>query len=396
VAEAEARILWATHAAAGSPERALVAKVAAELRVTALVCPHSELSNEVRPGRFDLIGIELGTEPRDGIALIRQLHERFPRMTIVAALPDSGVAILRMALEAGATDVVSLPLSEHELQRALVKFRQTRVRDATEKGFAGEVITLYGVRGGLGVTTLAVNLAVQLGALTSTSVALVDLDLQRGDVATFLNLNPLESIAAIGAAPGEVDEIFLHGMLTRHASGVSVLAAPQQIEEAESVGHDEVKLALGLLRSQFRYTVIDTPRTISGSILPAFEHSDHTLVVTDLSIPSMRATRRFLDLLGRLNVPNEQIGIVLTELVPAPVEVKDAVRSLGKLPIVTVPRDDAAASKAMNSGTPLNGGRPAGLALAVNQLATKLGNVEPSARGRGGFLRRLLGKEATA
>lgn len=396
MAESEVRLLWITYANPGSPERELVLKGAAELGVTAHVCAHRELFEVVRPGRFDLVGIEIGMEPRDGLGLVRQLHERFPRLTIVGALADQSVSTLRAALEAGATDIVSLPLSQQELSRALIKFRQTRVREATGKGPTGEVITLYGARGGLGVTTLAVNLAVQLTNISSGSVALVDLDLQRGDIATFLNLNPIESIAAIAGAAGEVDEIFLHGTLTRHPSGVSVLPAPQQIEEADSVGHDEVKLALSLLRSQFRYTIVDTPRTISGATLPAFEQADRVLLVTDLSIPSVRTARRFLDLLERLNVPSDRIEVVVTEITSGPVEVKDAVRSLGKQALVTIPRDEAAASKAMNSGTPLNGGRPAGLVLAVNELATKLAGIEHVSKARGGFLRRIFAKEATS
>jgi len=226
-------------------------------------------------------------------------------------------------------------------------------------------------------------------------VALADLDLQRGDVATFLNLSHIESIASIASSSGDVDEIFLHGTLTRHASGISILPAPQQIEEADTVGHDEVKLALRLLRSQFRHTVVDTPRTISGSAVAAFELADHILLITDLTIPSVRASRRFLDLLERLNVGTSRVELVITELVRGPVDLKDVTRSLGKEPLVTLPRDDAGASQAMNSGSPLNGGKPAGLAAAVSALAARLAGVQQQASARGSFLRRMFTKEAS-
>src|SRR6185503_19698357 len=100
----------------------------------------------------------------------------------------------------------------------------------TSRAAVGEVIAVCGARGGLGVTTMAVNLAVRLAGLAQGDVGLVDLDLQRGDVAAFLNLTPSQSIAAIPAARGDVDEIFLHGILTRHTSGVFILPAPSQIE----------------------------------------------------------------------------------------------------------------------------------------------------------------------
>ena len=392
--DAEARLLWATNDDQGTG--ALLLGAARDLGLAAQICSPRDVFEIVRPARFDLIGIELGKEAREGLALIRKIHDKFPRLTIIAGIVESGVATIRAAFEAGASDIVSIPLSQIELQKVLIKFRQTKIREASTRGVSGDITVVYGVRGGLGATTTAVNLAVQMAALSAGSVALADLDLQRGDVTTFLNLSHIESIASIAASASEVDEIFLHGSLTRHASGISVLPAPQQIEEADSVGNDEVKLALNLLRSQFRHTVIDTPRTITGSLLAAFELADHILLITDLSIPSVRAARRFLDLLERLNVSTACVDLVITELVRGPVELKDLTRSLGKEPIMTIPRDDAAAAQAMNSGTPLNGGRPAGLALAINLLAAKIAGVPQAPSARGSFLRRIFAKEATS
>ena len=390
--ETDTKLLWATNDHASGT---LVLTIANELGLTAQVCTPRDIFDVVRPARFDLVGVELGVEPREGLALIRQLHDRFPRLSIVAALGESGIATLRAALEAGAGDIISLPLTQQEVQKTFIKLRQSKARDAQARGVSGEIITVYGARGGLGTTTTAVNLAVQLAAMTSTSVALADLDLQRGDVATFLNLSHIESIASIASSSGDVDEIFLHGTLTRHASGISILPAPQQIEEADTVGHDEVKLALRLLRSQFRHTVVDTPRVISGSAVAALELADHIVLITDLSIPSVRASRRFLDLLERLNVGTSRVELAITELVRGPVDLKDVTRSLGKEPLVTLPRDDAGASQAMNSGAPLNGSKPAGLAAAVNALAARLAGVQQQTAARGSFLRRIFTKEAS-
>jgi pilus assembly protein CpaE len=391
--DGEARLLWATHDESGGG--ALVVAAARDVGMQAQLCSPRELFEVVRPAKFEIVGIELGSEPREGLAVIRQLHDRFPRLTIVAGVGESSVATLRAALEAGATDIVALPLSQQELQRTLIKFRQSRIREAASRGAAGEIITVYGVRGGLGATTTAVNLAVQIAATTSGSVALADLDLQRGDVTTFLNLTHMESIASIASSPGEVDEIFLHGTLTRHASGISVLPAPQHIEEADTVGHDEVKLALQLLRSQFRYTVVDLPRTITGSAVAAFELADHLLLITDLSIPSVRAARRFVDLLDRLNVSTDRVQLVVTELIRGPVEMKDLTRSLAKEPIATLPRDEGGAAQAMNSGAPLNGGKPGGLSAAITALAAKLTGVQQPTQSRGIF-RRIFAKEASS
>src|SRR5439155_1178479 len=133
-----------------------------------------------------------------------------------------------------------------------------------------------------------------VGIALDAETALVDLDLQRGDVAAFLNLTPVNSLAALASAAGTVDEIFLAGTLTRHPSGLFLLPAPSEIEEADAIGHNEVEVALRLLRPQFRYAVVDTSRTITGPALAAFEQSDRLLMLTDLSVPGVRAARRIV------------------------------------------------------------------------------------------------------
>src|SRR5207244_2143150 len=136
--------------------------------------------------------------------------------TIFAASDDPGVSVLRAVLEAGASDVLSLPLGRQELHKALIRFSQLRTKTGPAQA-AGSVLTVYGVRGGLGATTLAVNLAARLHTALGAETALVDLDLQRGDVAAFLNLTPVNSLAALASAAGAVDEIFLAGTLEHPA-----------------------------------------------------------------------------------------------------------------------------------------------------------------------------------
>ncbi len=301
--------------------------------------------------------------------------------------------MIRAVLEAGAADFLSLPLNPQELNKALIKLSQTALKGPSARGqAAGTIITVCGARGGLGATTVAVNLAFSLTTLTRTDVALVDLDLQRGDVAAFLNLTPLNSIATIAEAKGAVDDIFLAGTLTRHPRGVFVLPAPTQVEEADAVGHDHVELTLQLLRAQFSHTVVDTARTVNGAMLAAFEQSDHILILTDLSVPGVRAARRMIELLLRLNVSAQLIQPVFSHVIPGPVSPQDAVRAIGKEPLLVIPRDDAAASGAMNDGTPLNG-KQSPLSFAIAELAAKLTGVAPPSRPKG-LLQRVFSKEA--
>ncbi len=388
-----AGLLWVGE---DGSSRELVESAAKEFALEARFCRPAEVLEVIRGARVDVIGLELPAEPRAALALLRELHERLPRVTILAASTDPSVSLIRTALDGGASDVLSLPLSRAELAKAFVKFRQTEVRNAAGRGVGGSILSVYGARGGLGTTTLAVNLATRLMSVAATDTAIVDLDLQRGDVAAFLNLTPSQSIAAIVGARGEVDDLFLHGTLTRHPSGLFVLPAPPEIEEADSIADADVEVIFRLLRAQFRWTVVDTPRTIHGPAVAALEQSDRTLVLTDLSVPSVRSAKRTLELLDRLGVPKEHLELVITEAIAGPLDVKDVVRALGHAPLAVIPRDAEGASKAMNSGAPLSGGS---IIAAIDEIASKLTGIRVAQRTKGGgaLLRRIFAaKEAPA
>jgi len=389
----EGILLWAGETAG---VREVLAATAAEFGLEAEFCRPEELPGVLQGRALDLIGIELGADAARRLALVQQLHRRFPRLTILAAAADAGVASIQAALEAGANDFLSLPLAPQELRKALIRSAQARLDPSASREGDGDVVTIYGARGGLGATTLAVNLAFRLHGMTGAEVAVVDLDIQRGDVATFLNLSPVNSLGALAAAPGRVDDAFLAGTLTRHPDGVSVLTAPPGIEEAETIGHAEVSLALRLLRRQFAQTIVDTARTITGATLAAFEESQRILVLTDLSVPGVRAAHRVVELLLRLNTPSERVEWLVAEAVPGPVPLVDAVRAIGREPLHVIPREAATVRSAINEGTPLNGNKSA-LTASLTELAAKLtGLPAPAKPVAGPLLRRLFGRGGRA
>ena len=384
--------LWVSSAAASDQE--ILQATAREFELTLHLTTPEKLWETVRSHRFTVVGIDVGASPEQGITLLRQLREKMPALTVVAASRDTSTHLIRSALEAGAFDVLSLPLLASELHKVLIRITHGGPHTAPPGTTAGEVITVYGARGGLGATTLAVNLAVRIASLTSSNCGLVDLDLQRGDVATFLNLTPVQTLAAFASSTGDFDPLFLRHTLLRHAGGVYVLPAPTEIEEAELVGRDQVEKALGLLRARFAHTVVDTARTLTDATLAAFEHSDHVLLLCDLSVPGVRAGRRFLELLARVEASASQVHLVLTGAGRESIKTEDAERALGRRPLITLPRDEAAAAHAMNAGAPLNGSKPSALTLAVTELARTLTGTAPAA-GRRGW-RRIFGRRGAS
>ena len=379
-------LLWVKTPGAAVDEKAIVA-AAAPFEIDVKFTEPTEASTLIHGQRWVAVAVELSAEqPQEAIGRIRALHEQFPHLTLLAASADAGLETMRAALSAGAGDFVSLPLVPSEIHKALLRLSQARSPAVSS---AGDVTTVFGARGGLGTTTLAVNLAVRTAAMTDDPVAIVDLDLQRGDVAAFLNLTPSQSLGAIAQTYSEVDEMFLEGIVTRHQSGVGVLPAPNDIEEADSLGREQIELAIQLLRSSYSYVYVDTPRTLTDATLVAFEQATHILLLTDLSIPGLRAGQRSIDLLGRLNIDLERVHVLLTELGKSGISVEDATSALGKKPMMMIPRDLAAACEAMNAGTPLNG-RDSSLGAAVTTLVQRLTGRQEKAAGRP-LLRRLFG-----
>jgi pilus assembly protein CpaE len=376
-------LLWSTTRDIGR-ERELLDTVGREFAMEVAVCQPAQLLAIVKAERPRLVAIELGDDPNERLTLLREVDACMQDGTVFAATGDTDVATMRLALEAGASDCLSLPLDGRELRKALLKATEAAAR--TPRNAAGAIITIYGVRGGLGVTTLAVNLANKMLAATGGGVGLVDLDVQRGDVTAFLNLTPLHSLASIAHATTALDDAFLATILARHTGGLYVLPAPIAIEDADALSHEDVVRMLELMRARFPYSIIDTPRTITATTVAAFETADRILLVSDLSVPSMRAARRTMDLLARLEIPTERIDLVLTKSMPGPIDAKDAARTIGKVPLAIIPRDEAAASAAMNAGLPLNGTRGSGLSLSVSQLAGELAGVESRTRSRPGRL----------
>jgi pilus assembly protein CpaE len=179
---------------------------------------------------------------------------------------------------------------------------------------------------------------------------------------------------------------------------VVVLPAPLQIEDAESIDAAAVDTALRLVSAEFRFTVVDTPRVVGTSLLTAAERSDRLLLLSDLSVPGVRAARRLLELLLRLGLREDQIDLVVTRIVPGPVSLTEIASALDREPIAVIPRDEATACDAMNAGVPLNG-RQSGLTLAVGALAARLAGVESKPKpARSQLLQRLFqsGRKANA
>lgn len=247
--------------------------------------------------------------------------------SLVLAVPETPVIVvsslgsrehLRRAMLAGARDYLVKPVSADDLARAVDAVLEVRQKKRSvahqpemEIPHHAEVVTVFGAKGGVGRTTLATNLAVALATVGNQKVALVDLDTQLGDVAMMLDLVPERTIADLARAAGRMDPELVRAHMAVHASGVHVLAAPVNLEDAAVVSGDHVSCILQVLARAYDFVIVDTPKTISDPVSVALELSTIIVVVTSPEITSVKSTRVYLDMFRSLRFTEDKVKLLI-------------------------------------------------------------------------------------
>ena len=276
-----------------------------------------------RPNEYAvLVGPEI--ELAQAMSLADRLRLTRPGLGVLLLRPLVTTDVMSPAIRAGIREV--LAIGDHEaLITAVERARETfnaihgpTASDANE----GRVITVFSPKGGVGKTTVAVNLALALSDNGSNRVCLVDLDLAFGDVAITLQIIPEHTITEAAEAEQDLDYTLLKELLTRHESGVTILAAPTHPEGRDLVTAPLVRRVIQTLRRHFDYVVIDTPPGFDDQVLGAFDETDECVIVATLDVPTIKNTKvalETLDLLrlvphGRhlvLNRADEEVGLSL-------------------------------------------------------------------------------------
>ncbi len=250
------------------------------------------------------------------IAAFRELDDALGAMGGVLFVRDLDPTLMRDAIRAGLSDVLTPDASSDELQDAIARARsevRSHLPEAAshEAGKQGKVITVFSTKGGCGKSLVAANVAVLLAQRDNTSVALVDLDLQSGDLAIMLQMMPALSLYDAAQNISRLDVEALSGYLTPHRSGVMLMAAPLEPSVAEAVSADAVTTVIGLLRTRFDYVIVDSPAFFTDQVLAAFDLSDEIVLVASMDVPSVKNLRLALSTLGQLGHGRDRIRTVL-------------------------------------------------------------------------------------
>jgi pilus assembly protein CpaE len=254
-----------------------------------------------------LHGTRSSALPQSELAQIRE-HTRAP--VILLASGESS-ALLEDALEADVADVLLLPQMTENIVFAIRKASHSGRKAQGRPGRRGRIVTVFSPKGGTGKTVIATNTAAAVAKHEGKKALLLDLDLQFGDAAIMLGIEPEKTIYDLVVAPGELDTEKLAGYVTRHVSGLDILPAPLRPEDAELVTEAKLAQLLEVARESYDIIVVDTSPFFHGPMLATLDRTDELLLLCGLDVPTLKNVRLALQTLELLSFPPDRIRVVL-------------------------------------------------------------------------------------
>jgi pilus assembly protein CpaE len=354
-----------------------------------------EMANALKP---DVVLMDINMPGMDGITATEKLAADVPTAAVIMMSVQGEADYLRRSMLAGAREFLVKPFSSDELT-ASIRQVWTREKDKLSRyapvvqptgtartddgsGEPANVVAVFSPKGGVGRTTIAVNLAVA-AAQAGKKVGLIDASFQFGDVGVLLNLNPRnKSIADLaGELQGGGEAESLDTFMISHSSGIRVLLAPPSPEQAELIGPSAVKRVIEKARGSFDLIVVDCPSSFNDSTLAVLDEADLILTLLTLEITSVKNMRLFLEVCEQLGYGPEKIRLVLNRADSTlGIRVADVEHSIGRKVDHTIVSDGRSVVYALNRGVPFFlSNREAQVSQDIARLASALTGPAPVA-----------------
>jgi len=304
----------------------------------------------------DLLILDLGEDRGKTFAQIQAALTASPSTEIFLTSSQTDSEVLLEALRTGVKEFIPQPIQWAELEEALLRFKERRHEKKPASAKRGKLITIIGSKGGVGTTTVAVNLAVSLcHANPDRSVALVDLNPQFGDAALFLDMEATHTMGDVAKNMTRLDETFLMSILSKHSSGLYLLPSANAVEEIGLLTPEAAEKTLELLQTMFDYVVIDSGESLAETTLATLNISPTIFLVCTLTLPVLRNTKRLLNILSHLHYPTENISIIVNRYEKhTEVSLGNLEEVLGRKASWMIPNDYFTTMNAINKGQPLS------------------------------------------
>jgi pilus assembly protein CpaE len=335
-----------------------------------------QLRGWVKDGGFDLVVINLDDADATGQNVVQQLARFAPGTSILGVSQHTDPAFIIGAMRAGCSQYVTWPIDAADLTDAIQRIaasKQTAVHTSKR-------ICVIGSSGGAGTTTIACNLAMEFGHISERRVALVDLNLEFGDVGCAFDCAPQYTIADICRDDVDIDHDVLETAVHNLDDDVALITRPESIEHAREVSPEGVQRMLEVMAELYPFVVVDLPRSFSFFSAAAVGQSDKVLIVTQLSVASIRNATRVLQLLRQLGTPDDHIEVIINRYKASYERIgTEEVASHFKRPVfATVPNDYRHVQSSLDLGQPVMTDAPNSPArLAIQEMARKIAGLTP-------------------
>jgi pilus assembly protein CpaE len=344
---------------------------------------------ELKP---DIVLMDINMPGMDGITASERISQAVPFTQIVMMSVQGEADYLRRSMLAGAREFLIKPFSSDELVSSIRRVHQLGasrrqampVMSPTASGaspraeaavhHAGKVVTIFSAKGGVGCSTIAVNLAIALQQTAAVKVALVDANLQFGDVGVLLNLYASRTIADLAAVGDELDDELVSDVFLPHSSGVKALLAPPRPEVADTVTPALVSEVLKRLQTMFDVILVDTGSILDDVVLNVLDISDKIIVVTTPEIPAIKDAKLFFEVTEALEYERSRIMFILNKADKRiNIRAEDIEENIKYSIQAQLPIDERAVTTSVNQGVPyVLGDKNGMLSQATVQMAKKL------------------------
>ncbi len=321
----------------------------------------------------DVALIAIDSDEERALELIAEVKAAHPDTGIIVMSARTDGQLILKTMRAGAAEFLNSPVQIEELVNALD--RVSSAGGGTSRSKSGSIISIAGASGGVGATSVAVNLACGIARHPENSVVMVDLDLSLGDADVFLDMIPDYTLLDVSQNVSRLDLALLRKSLTKHDTGVYLLPRPIQLNDMETITSEDFKRVLGLLKASFTHLVIDLSKSYNRLDLCAIEMSEHVLLLTQLDLPCLRNVVRLLTSLENYEGVSERVKIVVNRsgLDKSQISSSNAEETINREIFWRIPNNYSAVADCRNNGVPLiTSNKKLAITQQINELADKL------------------------
>ena len=365
------------------------------VRLVAEVGNAEALAKTLHQTTVNLIFFHLDPDAEAVMEVIDHVSTKYPELALIAVSHQTDPEAILAPMRAGCDQFVCEPIDHNDLANAVARVASRRLLSNTKS----RCICVVGSSGGAGTTSIACNLALEIGNLADRDCALVDLDLQFGDVALNFDCEPRYTIYDLAESGNELDRSILATTVTTLPCKVALLSRPETIEQHEAITPEVIHRVVELMALVYENVVIDVPGRFDVQTIAAMGQADLILIVCQLQVPSLRNAKRFFETLTRMGVPEERIEVVInrSDGKSGRLTERDVEETLKKPVFAIIPNDYQFVARSIDFGRPIAAlDRNSPVRAAIRKMARKIVTgpavKPPEKEARKGLFSRLLSK----